>query len=765
MMSEPAFPRMNASTAQGRHSKALLRATATLILAGTMAPAAAFAQAPQPLSNSPVNDAPLAQGEEIGFAADSISYDDDNQTVTASGNVQLLRDGNRLNADEVVWNRSSGKVVATGHVRITDAEGNIGYGDRIDITDSLKDGMVDNMLLVMERGGRLAATHGSRANDVYTLDRAAYTPCAVEDSNNCPKTPSWQIKAVKVYYRPGRNRVSYRNARLELFGVPIAVLPAFSHPASQIGGTGLLVPDVGLDGNNGLEISTPFFWRIAANRDMTITPRFFTDSNPLLDTTYRAFTDRGAYRITGIGTYGRREDISSGATKEDFRGYIDASGKFQLTPQWSVSGSLRRTTDRTFLRRYNISREDRLRSTVTAERISTNSYFSLAGWAVQGLRQDDVSGQMPIALPAIDYRLRLANPILGGRLALQANSLAILRTRGQDTQRAFVGAVWNLRRLTKMGQEITLTGYARGDVYHASQTALTPMSNASYRGLEGWQSRGIATAAVDMRWPFSGPAFGGTQRITPRIQLVASPKIENMDIPNEDARSVELEDSNLFALNRFPGYDRVEDSTRVTYGVEYALSLRDFTLNSIVGQSYRLNERATIPPDGTGLSGRTSDFVGRTTLRYRNFLSLSHRYRLDKDNLAIRRNELDLTLGSKRTYVTLGYLRLNRNITSTVEDLSDREELRVGARVQVTRFVSVFGSTVIDMTDASEIASSPPPITIPNGFEPVRHRLGISYQDDCLELDLTWKREYQEIGDARKTNAFQLRLAFRNLGI
>ena len=63
--------------------------------------------------------------------------------------------------------------------------------------------------------------------------------------------------------------------------------------------------------------------------------------------------------------------------------------------------------------------------------------------------------------------------MLGGTLELQANSLAILRIEGQDTQRAFASAQWDLRRLTNWGQEVTFTGYARGDVYHTNNSAST----------------------------------------------------------------------------------------------------------------------------------------------------------------------------------------------------------------------------------------------------------------------------------------------------
>ncbi|MDO7834001.1 LPS assembly protein LptD [Sphingobium sp. HBC34] len=729
-------------------------------------PQAIAQQLNEPQAPISTPDAPVPENDDqLGFAADALQYDSNADIVTASGNVQLLRDGNRLRADKVVWNRNSGKVEALGNVSVTDPEGNIAYGDRFDVTDTLRDGAVDNMLLVLQSGGRLAAVKGERVNGIYTLHRAAYTGCAVEDSKGCPKEPTWQINAVRVIYDPTRQRVTYKNANIELFGLPLIPLPGLSHPVGDGGSSGLLVPNLRYDRNNGFEVALPYYFKLAPNRDLTVTPHVYTDALPMLETNFRHLTDRGAYQITGYLTQGSRVatgDSSVGTTpasaQKDIRGYLDASGALQLSPQWSVDGSIRLVTDRTFLRRYDISREDRLRSTIGAQRIGQDSYFSIRGWAVQTLRQGDSQGNTPIALPVIDYRLRLKDPLLGGILQLQANTLAITRTSGQDTQRAFAAAEWNLRTLTGLGQEVTFTGYLRGDAYHSSDNDLTAVT--SYAGKPGWQARGIAAAAVDMRWPFVGEAFGGVQRIAPRVQIVASPHLANLSLPNEDARAVDLEDSNLFALNRFAGYDRFEDSSRVTYGLEYGLDLPSFSLQSIIGQSYRLNRRESILPDGTGLSGRTSDIVGRTTVRYKDFLSFTHRFRLDKDNLSVRRNEVDATIGTKQTYAMVGYLRLNRNASSALEDLQDREELRLGARVQFARFWSVFGSTVVDLTDAKE-----DPVSVSDGYQPVRHRLGVAYEDDCLTLGLTWRRDYQTNGDARKGNGFQLRLAFRNIGI
>lgn len=743
----------------------LLRMTASPLLL-LIAADAALAQDLQDRPVAPPTSAGLptpATDEEVTFSAGALDYDSDADIVTASGDVRMQRAGNRLRADKVIWNRVTGAVTAEGSVAVVNPGGDTLYGDKVDLTDTLKDGVVENLLLVLEDGGRLAAMRGTRTNGVTTLERAAYTPCRVTDDAGCPKEPVWKITAIRVIHDPVKHRISYQGARVTLLGATLFALPGLSHPdGSEGGGPGFLLPDIRYSRTNGFEFALPYYFKLAPNRDLTITPHLYSDVLPAIEGEYRALTGNGAWRAAGMLTYGSRLPATIGAPlpadrDRGIRGYVDASGKFQLDRYWSLSGSLRLTSDDTFLRRYDISRDDRLRSTVNLERISTDSYLSIAGWAVQSLRSDDVQGLQPFVLPAIDYRLRLADPWLGGRFELQANTLSLLRSEGQDTQRAFGGLRWDLRTLTPLGQELTLTAYSRADVYHTNDILST--ATVSYRGRDGWSTRAVAALAADMRWPFIGEIFGGTQRITPRIQLVATPPTKNLRVPNEDSRAVDLEDSNLFALNRFPGYDRWEDGSRVTYGLEYAFDRPRLSVRTIVGQSYRLTNKASILPEGTGLSDRVSDIVGRTTVRYGRLIELTHRFRLDKDNFSVRRNEIDATVGGRRTYVTAGYLRLNRDVNTAIEDLRDREEVRLGGRVQIARYWSVFGSTVIDLTGRQE-----DPLSLADGYEPVRHRVGFLYDDDCLELGVTWRRDYDATGDARRGNTFLLRLALKNLG-
>ncbi|MBX7540127.1 LPS-assembly protein LptD [Qipengyuania sphaerica] len=701
-----------------------------------------------------------AAGErQIAFEADILSYDSDADVTTAEGDV-IMQSGDRsLRADSVSWSQRTGVIIASGNVRFVDENGNQLYTERVELTDEFEAGAMEDLLLALRQGGRLAANKGVRESDgTIELEQAAYSACAVVTPEGCNKDPSWRITADRVIYDPSKAKVSFRGAYLELFGQRLIPLPGLSVRTDDGGVSGFLVPDLRISESNGVEVSGSYYVRMADNKDLTLSAYLFSKTTPMVSAQWRHLTDKGAYQITGYATHSRRISGFTGVptSQADPRGYVFANGKFQFNQYWSLTGSLRLASDKTFLRRYDISRDDRLRSNLDLERIDDNSYFSVAGWVTQTLRLNQDQKTVPVALPLVDFRYRLEPPVLGGKIDLQANSLAVVRKLGQETERAFAQGQWSRRSITGLGQVFTLTGLVRGDVYHSDGNALNP--TPSYRGNEGWESRAIALAAADLEWPLVSEFLGGEQVFTPRVQFVVTPPIKNLAIPNEDARAIDLEDSNLFALNRFPGYDRVEDGARVTYGFDYRLRRPGFEVFTTIGQSYRLDADRDIFPDGTGLSEKVSDIVGRTEVRYRDFLKLAHRFRLDKDNLAVRRNEFDATVGTSRTYAEVGYLRLNRNI-DTIEDLQDREELRAAVRVAFANYWSMFGSGVFNLTDREE-----DPTLSSDGFQPIRTRLGVAYQDDCLEMGATWRRDYISAGDARRGDTFQLYFSLKNLG-
>ena len=712
--------------------------------------------------------APIAATKDaaIAFEADKAEYLTDSDTVVASGNVFLRRADQTVRADKVTWDHTSGKILAEGHIRVVDADGNELLTDKLELNDQLVAGDTSNLLMLLREGGRLAAETGQRmADGKVLLSHASYTACEVVAANGCPKKPSWKVTAIRVVFDPAAHTVRFKGARIAAFGIVRLPMPNFVLTTDGRAVPGLLIPDFRITASNGLEYKQTYYQHLGLNRDITITGDVFSKVAPMVSAKFRDLTELGAFQLTAYATQSPVIPVSGNTTanqQNQLRGYFDANGKLQFSPEWSLDFSGRIVSDRTFLLRYNINSDDVLRSTADLERVTHNSYLSIAGWAFQTLRTNESQGLVPIALPEIDYRRRLDETVLGGTLDLQANSLAISRSAGQDTQRAFASAQWNLRRLTPWGQQITFTALTRADIYHASNNDLT--SIAIYQGLPGWHPRLVATGAVDVTWPLIGTAFGGTQVLTPHVQVVATPATANLSVPNEDSRALELEDDNLFALNRFAGYDRIEDGTRVTYGLDWQLERPKWRILANIGQSYRLTSEPTLLPQGTGLTDQLSDIVGRTEIRYRDFFKITHRYRIDKGDGTFRRNEVDATIGSDSDYVEVGYARINRGLSTTsLEDLSDSNELRAAARVAFARHWSLFGSGIVDMSGASFSTGTGTTVN-PASFQPLRTRLGLSFQSDCFQFDATWRRDYVTIGDAVRGSSFELHFALRNLG-
>ena len=231
--------------------------------------------------------ADAAQSDQVRFEADKLQYASDPDVVTATGSVVLRRDEQTVRADAVTWNRKTGKIEATGNIRAVDEGGNVLYTDKVELTDELKAGAMQDLLVVLREGGRLAAREGTRdANGNLTLHDAAFSGCAVENEDGCPKKPSWEVTAVKVTWNQTTKKVHYSGATLRVFGIPLLPLPGLTHTSDFRAETGLLIPDIRSTAANGVEFADTFYWRLGDNKDLEIAGHLYTGALPMISGTY-----------------------------------------------------------------------------------------------------------------------------------------------------------------------------------------------------------------------------------------------------------------------------------------------------------------------------------------------------------------------------------------------------------------------------------------------------------------------------------------------
>jgi LPS-assembly protein len=117
---------------------------------------------------------------------------------------------------------------------------------------------------------------------------ARYTSCPRPADGSDPEAePDWQLLARRVTLDFDANEGRAEGGRLRFQGVSILALPRMSFPVTGARKTGWLPPTIGLDSRSGFELSVPWYWNIAPDRDLTLSPRIITRRGAGLDAEYR----------------------------------------------------------------------------------------------------------------------------------------------------------------------------------------------------------------------------------------------------------------------------------------------------------------------------------------------------------------------------------------------------------------------------------------------------------------------------------------------
>jgi len=682
--------------------------------------------------------APAAEPPSIHFSADEVQYDETLGIVTATGHVEVQYEDRLLSADTITYNQRRDMVTATGNIVILEPTGEVTFAEYAEVSGDLKNGIAQDLRLVLADKSRLAANGARMTGGTQTeLSKAVYSPCEL-CRDNPERPPLWQIKSVRVLHDKDRKQIEYKDAWLELGGIPVAYTPYLSHPDPTVKRrSGFLAPSFGNSGSLGFLVRTPYFWAIDEESDATFTPTMTSSEGPVLAGQYRKRTQHGRFEVDASLTQDSAEDV---------RGHIDALGRFDIDPTWRSGFDLQRTTDDTYMRRYKFPRDDEstLTSRAFAEGFRGRNYARVEGLAFQNLRTDIDSAEIPYVLPWLSYS-HVGQPTpRGAYTTLDTSLLALTRYGdGRETRRLSSIAGWHLPYTGPMGDVYRLSATLQTDVYHVNNHLIS-----DDRDFDGASGRAFPQLQLDWRYPFIRPGANISQTVEPIVSFIASPHGQNPErIPNEDSIEIEFDDTNLFSSNRFSGVDRIETGPRVAYGLQWsAYHNRGGSVSALVGQSYRLHEDDSLP-EGSGLEDQMSDYVGRLQVSPGKYLSLGYRTRLDHDDLAARRNEFSMSSGTDPVKLSLSYSFFDQLEGS---EFTEREQISSYLETRLTRFWRTGFSLVRDMTQGT------------GGWRTIGLRL--AYEDECFLFTTDVRREFYQDRDLNPETVVLFGLSFKTLG-
>ena len=321
--------------------------------------------------------------KDINFSAQKVEYDSEKGLIIATGDVTLFQEDNVLKADRVTFNNKTREVRATGNITIRDDSGNILFMDESILQGGLKNAFIRNVRILFSDDAHLVAREGTRVGELTVLNKAAYSPCKTCNEDGQRK-PLWQIRADKITHDANNKVIKYKNVLLEIAGVPILYTPYFSHPDPTVrSASGFLVPEFGTSSELGINVTVPYYFNLAPDKDLTIEPLITSNEGVVLGGTYRQHTGNGQFYVAGSTTNALDRDITEiGKDNREIRGHLFSEGKFDLDnlkmigDQWQWDYALRWVSDDTYLRRYYQDRSDVLKSHAKIENFTSRSYFT-----------------------------------------------------------------------------------------------------------------------------------------------------------------------------------------------------------------------------------------------------------------------------------------------------------------------------------------------------------------------------------------------------
>jgi LPS-assembly protein len=232
----------------------------------------------------------------------------------------------------------------------------------------------------------------------------------------------------------------------------------------------------------------------------------------------------------------------------------------------------------------------------------------------------------------------------------------------------------------------------------------------------------------------------------PIVEGIASPSGNNpVKIPNEDCRLSELDDLNLFFINRMSGYDRVDNGIRVVYGLNNSFYDRRYRSVSVfVGKSQRLNNRSV---DLFGDYRKSSDLVIRSRLITAPWFKVHYRGRLDHKNYHPKLTEIGTNIGKPLLQLNTNYVFVKKTETLLNQDIHQ-------LNWQLLSKVNDHWS--LGFTQSRNL--------IKHQRANLAHMLNVSYENDCFKVTAgVYKTGYRD-RDIRPDSGFLVQFNFKNLG-
>ncbi|WP_170294613.1 LPS assembly protein LptD [Roseospira navarrensis] len=714
-------------------------------------------EAPDPLPTLPPDD-PLAETEGPAptlIRADELRHERDLGLYTARGNVELTTDGRVVLADMVSFNEQTDTLTANGNVRVVEADGQVFFANYVELSSDFRNGFVRDISVLLDDRSRITAVYATRTDgERKDFWKGVYTPCDTcapsegsiwptitgnMDGTRDRMPPVWQVSARHVIHDEVNRDIIYRDATVDIFGVPVFYTPYMTQPDPTVyRRSGVLAAAYGQTDEMGNWVEVPYYIVIDDQQDATIAVRGMTKEAWLLRPEYRVRFAEGELAVDGSLTHDGLEGLS---------GHLNTRGRWHINEMWRAGIDSQIASFNEYRERYAFGNPNWLTTRAWLEAFSARSYAGLESIYYDDTRDGSNDETNPIVLPLMIYDYESDPALWGGSLLMDASVQGIQRQQGPSSTRLSGSVGWLRPDTTSWGLAYETEARLYTDLYFITDADSIDGNPAS--GFDGTLARAYPSGRVTARYPLVRVGESHRQVLEPVVTLAMTPPGLNTDrIPNEDSQDPALNIANLFTGNRTTGRDLIDDGVSVNYGVRWRyIGDEGAALGVDFGQAYRMFGNTEFFPSESGYSEGFSEYLASIDVRPNEFLDIYARLRLDRDTLTPNTTLLGFSVGGPAFSFGGTYVNAAPLLTDDGTDLPGREEISASVSTNFSRYwQAAAGATQNLLTDVTTSKWA-----------------GLTYEDECLVFNLQVANSYNATTEEEDT-AFFARFTLKTLG-
>lgn len=676
---------------------------------------------------APKKNAAAPAEETVNIEADSINASGRNQAVY-QGDVVITQGHRKITADKVTINQGENSITADGNVNMNDGQIKSNSNK---VNSDLKGERVelyDTQYKLLCQPARGEATYILKdGQSIYTMEDGSLTTCP--EGNK-----SWRVKASDIDIDNEEEEATFYNTRFEILDVPVFYWPYITVPIGDKRKTGFLYPTGGYDSKNGLEINVPIYFNIAPQYDLTTTVNYMQRRGVQFENEFRYLTD-GFGRGSIDFEYLNKDDLYS---EKGARWGVNFSHDGIYDRHWKFSVDYSRVSDNDYFEDLDSNignREDG--QLLQAGEVAYRTDYSDTTLKVRDFQV--LSTSQPYRLmPQLQYEYH--RPDVLPHFDMEWNShISRFETDDDDLPDATrvhlepgvvvpFYAPWG--QLTSEAK--LMYTYYDQDLKNGTSASSDLKENAS-RTVPEYRMTGTLFLDNSQKW------LGGyTQTLEPRLQYLYIPEVNQDDIyQGYDTTLMQLDYYGLFRDMKYSSVDYIAPANQLSYGATSRFYDDNYKerFNVSLGQIYYIN-----PNNGeANLSAWALENEWNINDEW--LFKGGVQYDGDVSELQMANSTLEYKLpGGGYTqlnyrYISKGYIEDNTTNLNNVDQYTRDGISQAGIMNSFTiaQRWSVQANYYHDLTEQNMLESL----------------VGVTYNDDCWFLGLTYSRHIMNSGDVR----------------